>query len=163
MEKNAILSEDRKYRYVLWRIWDQSKPMVLFIALNPSTADETHDDRTVSKCIGFARKWDYGGITLVNLFAFRATKPVDLINAPDPIGSENDKWIEEQIGKADLVVGVWGNHGGFMGRESHILEKVPELYYLKMNKTGHPAHPLYLSYETNLKKLIIDPEIHLTD
>ena len=78
MEKNAILSEDRKYRYILWRIWDQSKPMVLFIALNPSTADETHDDRTVSKCIGFARKWD-----------------------------------EEQIGKADLVVGVWGNHGGF--------------------------------------------------
>ncbi len=163
MEKNAIFSEDRKYRYVLWRIWDQTKPMVLYIGLNPSTADEIIDDRTLSKCMGFARKWNYGGITLVNLFAFRATNPFDLMEEPDPIGPENDKWIEEQLSKADVVVGVWGNYGGFMDRGAHFLEKIPELYCLKLNKTGHPAHPLYLSYDMNLKKLVVDPDLHPTD
>jgi hypothetical protein len=152
MEKNAFFSEDRKYRYVLWRIWDRKRPIVLFICLNPSTADERSDDPTIRKCMGFAQKWGYGGIILVNLFAFRATKPVDLRKASDPIGPENDKWIQDQLGKAGLIVGAWGNHGKFMGRGEYYLEKISDLCYLKMNKTGHPAHPLYLSYDVYLHR-----------
>ena len=152
MEKNAILSKDRKYRYILWRIWDQTKPIVLFIGLNPSTADEGNDDRTISKCIGFAKRWECGGLYMANLFAFRATEPEDLLKAPDPIGPENDEWIGKLLDKSNFVVGVWGNHGRLLNRGEMFLEKIPDLYYLKMNKSGQPAHPLYLSYDTTLKK-----------
>lgn len=75
MNTNAILSEDRKYRYVLSRIWDESKPMVMIIGLNPSTADETKNDPTIIRCIDFAKSWGYGGVYMLNLFAFRATLP----------------------------------------------------------------------------------------
>lgn len=81
MKKDAILSQDRKYRYVLSRIWDESKPMVVIIGLNPSTADEKDDDNTITKCINFAKQWGYGGLYMLNLFAFRATSPSDMFNA----------------------------------------------------------------------------------
>jgi hypothetical protein len=94
MKKDAILSQDRKYRYVLSRIWDESKPMVVIIGLNPSTADEKDDDNTITKCINFAKQWGYGGLYMLNLFAFRATSPSDMFNADSPIGDENDKYIK---------------------------------------------------------------------
>ena len=90
MKKDAILSEDRKYRYVLSRIWDESKSMVMIIGLNPSTADETIDDPTIVRCIDFAKNWGYGGIYMLNLFAFRATLPKDMFSVENPIGDEND-------------------------------------------------------------------------
>lgn len=153
MEKGAIFNEDRRYRYVLWRIWDSTGPLVLFIGLNPSTADEQKDDPTVRKCIGFARRWGCGGLILVNLFALQATKPVDLRAAVDPVGPDNDRWIQIQLGIADLVVGAWGNHGDYMGREERFLKEIQELYCLQINNTGHPTHPFYLSYQTELQKL----------
>ncbi len=152
MEKNAVFSSDRKYRYALWRIWDYTKPIVLFIGLNPSTADEEDDDRTIQKCIGFAKRWECGGLYMANLFAFKSTKPEGLLKAADPIGPENDEWIEKLLDESSFTVGVWGNHGTLLNRGEIFLEKVPNLYYLKINKTGHPAHPLYLSYDTKLKK-----------
>ena len=66
MKKDAILSEDRKYRYVLSRIWDESKPLVVIIGLNPSTADEKDDDNTIKKCINFSKNWGYGGLYMLN-------------------------------------------------------------------------------------------------
>ena len=153
MKRHAIFSEDRKYRYALWRIWDCRKPMVLFIGLNPSIADHQQDDPTIRKCLGFAKRWGCGGITVVNLFAFRATKPLNLLNANDPIGPDNDQWIERQLRKSDFVVGGWGNHGDYMNRAEYVVEKIPKIYCLNTNKSGHPTHPLYLSYETQLKVL----------
>lgn len=70
MKKNAILSDDRKYRYVLSRNWDETKPTVLFIGLNPSIADESEDDPTIRRCINFAKDWGYGGILMTNLLSF---------------------------------------------------------------------------------------------
>lgn len=88
MVKEALLSEDRKYRYILSRTWDEAKPAVLFIGLNPSTADEKSDDSTIRKCINYAKCWGYGKILMANLFAFRSTDPSILIHAADPVGKK---------------------------------------------------------------------------
>ena len=84
MKKDAQLSTCRKYRYALWRTWDEAKPQVMIIGLNPSTADETKDDPTITRCINFAKAWGYGGVCMANLFAYRATAPSDVKASIDP-------------------------------------------------------------------------------
>ena len=95
MEKSAILSADRKYRYVLTRIWDETKPTVVFIGLNPSTADEEVDDKTIRKCIGYAKRWGYGKLIMVNLFAFRSTDPSMLKRDGRSSWPDNDSYIQK--------------------------------------------------------------------
>ena len=145
MKKDEILSEDRKYRYVLSRIWDESKPLVVIIGLNPSTADEKDDDNTIKKCINFSKNWGYGGLYMLNLFAFRATAPSDMFNASSPIGEENSKYIEKYSKLSDKVICAWGNNGNFKNRSKEVLLNIENKFYLKLNKTGEPAHPLYLN------------------
>ncbi len=145
MKKDAILSEDRKYRYVLSRIWDETKPTVMIIGLNPSTADETEDDPTIRRCINFATSWGYGGVYMLNLFAFRATEPHVMKESENPIGNDNNKYLEEYSNKCEKVVCAWGNDGDYKNRSKEILSKLKNVYYLKLNKSGEPAHPLYLS------------------
>ena len=154
MKKNAILSEDRKYRYVLSRIWDETKPKVMIIGLNPSTADETEDDPTIGRCISFSKSWGYGGVYMLNLFAFRATQPKDMFNAENPIGLENNSYIEIYSKKVEKIVCAWGNHGTYKNRGNEIREKFDKLFYLTLNQTGEPAHPLYLKSELVPKKWI---------
>ena len=143
MKKDAELSECRKYRFALWRTWDESEPYVMFICLNPSTADETEDDPTLTRCINYAKSWGYGGVCMGNLFAFRATKPAQMKVADDPIGLDNDKWLKKLAKDAGLVVAAWGNTGGYLNRSEQVKSILPNLYCLKMNQSGEPAHPLY--------------------
>jgi hypothetical protein len=142
--KGAVFSDSRDYRYVLWRIWDRSKPYVLFVGLNPSTADENQDDPTIDRCRCFAESWGYGGILMVNLFAYCATDPADMKKAADSIGSDNDEWIVRAAKDAGLVVAAWGNDGDFMDRPKQVMEFVPNMSCLGMNNTGQPKHPLYV-------------------
>ena len=151
MKKDAILSDDRKYRYILSRTWDETKPTVLFIGLNPSTADENEDDPTIRRCIGFAKSWGYGGILMANLFAFRTTNPQGLYTEHDPIGSENDLYIKEYASKAELTIACWGNHGSFHNRAQEVYELVKSMHCLDTNKSGEPKHPLYIKHDTNPK------------
>jgi len=143
VKRNAQFSPCRRYRYALWRTWDAARPTVLFVALNPSTADETRDDPTIRRCVGYARDWDFGGVCVANVFAFRATRPVDLKAAPDPVGARNDAWLERLAGEAGLVVAAWGNHARHRGRSRQVRALLPELHCLGTNRTGEPAHPLY--------------------
>jgi len=143
LNAGAQLDHDRRYRYALWRIWDNSKPKVLFIGLNPSTADESATDRTLDKCIHFAAAWGYGGVYMANLFAYRATEPEDMKRASDPIGKDNDRWINHCAHECELIIAAWGNHGLFMDRAVDIKRQFNHLYCLKINKSGQPAHPLY--------------------
>lgn len=143
MKKDAKFSDCRQYRFALWRIWDESKPYVMFIGLNPSTADETEDDPTISRCINYARSWGFGGVCMANLFAFRATEPARMLMAPDPVGHENDQWLVRLSEEAGLVVAAWGDTGGHMGRSQQVKELLTGLHCLKKNKSGEPAHPLY--------------------
>lgn len=140
MKKDAVLSACENYRYALWRIWDEQLPRVLFIGLNPSTADAEKDDPTIRRCISYARQWGYGGISVANLFAYRATYPSDLFIAPDPIGPQNDQWISELAAQACISVAFWGNHGAFSDRHLAVRSLLPSLHCLRLTKQGQPHH-----------------------
>ena len=144
MKKGAQLSACRKYRYALWRTWDETKPQVMIIGLNPSTADETKDDPTIIRCINFAKAWGYGGVCMANLFAFRATAPSDMKASSDPVGTENDVWLTQLSKESGIVVAAWGNDGSYLKRSDTVRKTLSHLHYIKMNKSGEPAHPLYL-------------------
>jgi hypothetical protein len=139
-----IRGRRRQYRYALWRIWNDRLPAVMFIGLNPSTADARLDDPTLVRCIGFACEWGYGGVYTANLFAWRATDPREMKNAHSPVGRDNDRVICELAGKVDKVIAAWGNDGAWLGRADAVRALIPELYYLRMNRSGQPTHPLYL-------------------
>ncbi|MFK8067287.1 MAG: DUF1643 domain-containing protein [Gammaproteobacteria bacterium] len=143
LKNTAKISKCKTYRYALWRTWDNSKPYVMFICLNPSTADEKADDPTLRRCINFAKAWGYGGVCTANLFAFRATEPLDMKAAKDPVGPENNKWLKKLAKDADLIVAAWGNDGLYLERSIEVKKLISNLYCLKLNKSGEPAHPLY--------------------
>lgn len=154
MKSGASFSEDRKYRYGLWRIWkdDQDSEFVHFCMLNPSTADENVNDPTIERCIRRAKNWGYDGIIITNLFAFRSTDPKELKNVEDPVGPENDDSI---LYAAAYVPGItvcgWGKHGHLHDRGTKVhqmlSDKAKRLFALKTNKDGSPAHPLYIGYD----------------
>ena len=146
MIKSAELSEDRMYRYSLSRSWDSNLPYVVFIGLNPSTADETEDDPTIRRCIGYAKAWGYGGIVMLNLFALRATEPRDMMVSYRPVGSKNNSVLIKYSYnlRCHLYIAAWGNHGVHRDRYKEARIIFDDLHYLKLNKSGQPAHPLYL-------------------
>lgn len=135
----ATFSTDRRYRYRLWRRWDRSRPVVAFVMLNPSTADARNDDPTIRRCVGFARSWGYGGIEVVNVFAYRASDPRALRAVDDPAGAENGRHIRRAVGRADLVVLAWGAQASGSG-----LLSLPRARCLGLTRSGQPRHPLYL-------------------
>src|SRR5215510_5582686 len=99
LERDAVLSDCGRYRYMLRRTWDHSKPRVLFVMLNPSTADAEIDDATIRSCIRLAKGAGYGSFEVVNLYALRATDPAELQRADDPVGPKNNDIIEAAIGR----------------------------------------------------------------
>jgi hypothetical protein len=143
--KSAVLSEDRVYRYELWRRFNAGGRYVMFIGLNPSTADECHDDPTIRRCIRFAKDWGFDGLCMTNLFAFRATDPKDMKASLFPIGGhENDLTLRCRAESAGLVIAAWGTHGSYQDRASDVMKMVPNLKCLGLTAEGHPRHPLYL-------------------
>ena len=146
MKKGAQFSDCRKYRYALWRTWDETESHVTFIGLNPSTADENIDDPTIRRCINYAKDWGFGGINMLNLFAFRATSPGDMIDAEDPIGVENDKYLQMYLNKGGLNIACWGNHGSHIDRGEKVIELLGKsnLSIFGLTGKGQPKHPLYL-------------------
>ena len=146
-KSGAVFSDCRKYRYALWRIWNEDMPIAMIIGLNPLTADQTKNDPTITRCINFSRSWGYGGVCVTNLFGFRATAPTELKAHHDPIGKGNDAWVHEMAKGAAITVAAWGNHGKFLKRSLELLPSLEQLHCIEMNKSGEPAHPLYLKAE----------------
>lgn len=144
MARQTVLSPCRTYRYALWREWAGGKGYAMFVGLNPSTADETQDDPTIRRCVAFAKAWGYAGLCMVNLFAFRATNPADMMNAADPVGPDNDQTLRSLAEAAGVVVAAWGVHGTYGGRHTAVRAMLPRLHCLRLTKHGHPGHPLYL-------------------
>jgi hypothetical protein len=144
MKKGANISIDKKYRYSLYRIWNDELPIVAFICLNPSIADDKIDDPTINRCIEFAKSWGYGGFYMLNLFAFRATNPSELTKVNDPIGMDNQNVILETITKVDKVICAWGNEGILLNQNKKILSIIENPYCIKINSSGEPSHPLFL-------------------
>lgn len=158
ISRGAILSDDGKYRYVLHRQWGKCGPLLALIGLNPSTADHVQDDPTMRREIDFARREGYGGLVKLNLFAFRATQPADMMTSDDPVGPQNDYWLRRELFNADTCWVVWGVNGTFQRRDAAVRAIIYDSWNRhEMNvecfgvtKGGQPKHPLYLSKETPL-------------
>ena len=143
MHCDALLSPCRRYRLALWRRWE-SGAQILFIMLNPSTADEATDDPTIRRCLGFARTWGFGSLAVGNLFAYRTTSPAGLYASIHPVGSDNDRWLDRMHQKSSLTVAAWGDHGRLLGRSSAVSSKLTGLHILGLTALGEPRHPLYV-------------------
>ena len=144
----AEFSECHKYRYALWRIWDASKPFVMFIGLNPSTANETTDDNTIRRVKSFAHKWGYGGVYMMNCFAYISTDPnvlIDKANDPEHYYL-NNTWLMEIKLKCSEVIFAWGSFDIVkqMSRDQELIEMFPKAKALIINQDGSPRHPLYV-------------------
>jgi len=149
----AELSPDGQYRYLLWRAIDgeHSGRRLLWVMLNPSTADASVDDATIRRCRGYAKNWGFSGIEVVNLFAYRATDPKELTAAADPVGRINDIFIAQAARRADKIVCAWGGGvaNGPAGRDRAVIELLvaklgKPLYTLGTTALGHPKHPVRL-------------------
>lgn len=144
----AAFSACRRWRYLLWRRWDERQPLANFLMLNPSTADEWRLDPSCTRARNYAERWGYGGILVTNLFGWRATDPDEMKAARDPVGGGNDAAILRAARAAAVVVCAWGNHGTHLGRAARVAKALHssgvELHFLKINGSGEPAHPLYL-------------------
>ncbi|MBF6607758.1 MAG: DUF1643 domain-containing protein [Flavobacterium sp.] len=147
---SAVISECGNYRYSLTRVWDESKPKVMFIMLNPSTADASKDDPTIRRCIAFAKTWGYGGLFVCNLFSFRATNPKDLLKIGNPFGDENIWHTRKLSDEVTTIICAWGNkpilHKLLKNQNPYKLLDFAwlKLHYLELSKDGTPKHPLYL-------------------
>jgi hypothetical protein len=142
----AVFSPCRRWRYRLWRCWDPSKPVANFLMLNPSTADERRLDPSCTRARNYAERWGYGALVVTNIFGWRATDPEEMKSVENPVGPGNDRAILKAAKQARLVVCAWGNHAEHRGRGEEVLRLLAgvRLHALRVNSSGHPAHPLYL-------------------
>ncbi len=145
----AEFSACRRWRYLLWRRWDAKRPAANFLMLNPSTADEVKLDPSCTRARVYAQRWGYGALIVTNIFGWRATDPGDMKAVRDPVGRGNDAAILRAAREAGIVVCAWGNHGAHRERAEKVVHALRAagvaLHFLKMNGSGQPAHPLYLS------------------
>lgn len=139
----AEFSQCRNYRYVLYRIWDRQKPAVMFIGLNPSTANEISDDPTIRRVKKMAQNWGFGGVYMTNLFAWVTPYPDELLKCPDPTNG-NDVWLNKVSSLCTEVIFAWGNFKEAQERAKKVITMFPEGKALIINKDGSPRHPLYV-------------------
>ena len=152
--KDAIISQDTKYRYQLSRLWDDDKPKVLFIMLNPSTADADIDDPTIRRVVNFSKSWGYGGVFVGNLYAFRSTDPKVLKHTDDPVGPDNIQHIQSLIGLTERVIYAWGNE---KKEPEWLRDLVDTPYCIDISKNGNiPKHPCRLKKD-------LQPKLYLRD
>jgi hypothetical protein len=166
---SARISDDGCYRYTLVRhlqvglqaISDHRQ--VLFIMLNPSTADADHDDATIRRCMNFAARWDFAELHVGNLYAYRATDPDELADQPDAIGPDNDLWLERLASSSKLVVVAWGAHWLATQRAWKVIEicqlcghDATTIRCLGLTVDGYPRHPLYVRADTGLMPYLLE-------
>jgi hypothetical protein len=154
----ATFSSCGLYRYELRRVWKSKERTMVFVGLNPSTADESTDDPTIRRILGFADDWGFGTLVMLNAFAFRATDPKALhVRAAcghEVIGAGNDAAIARafETNRAGKLVVGWGMHGALLDRGGHVAEMARTLHgrpqCLGTTGSGQPKHPLYLAAST---------------
>lgn len=146
---------DGAYRYWLTRVWDRFQPPLVFVMLNPSTADAETDDPTIRKCCGFAQRAGFGGIEVVNLYALRTTKPALLwatqragVNITGP---QNADYLARAVSKRCVVL-AWGAHGrrdpAHVQATRFVIEnRASVVRALRLLADGTPEHPLYIPWD----------------
>jgi hypothetical protein len=149
---------DGHYRYRLWRVWDEEADQIGWVMLNPSIAGASHDDPTIRRCLGFARRWGFGSIDIVNLYAFRATRPKMVLAAikkygePYAIGPRADENIVSACGRCKTMIVAWGTQNFALERAEAVASLLrahhPNVLCLGRTEGGQPRHPLYLPNNT---------------
>ena len=156
----AIFSPCEAYRYRLWRRWHQTDPYLLFVLLNPSTADAEKDDPTVRRCSRRARRLGFGGVEVVNIYALRSTDPRALRGHPNPVGPSNDAAIASAARAAGGIIVAWGDQTprlgqAFADRTAAVMDilgrSTVKVWCLGTTAAGFPRHPLYLPNDVQLK------------
>ncbi|WP_153976914.1 DUF1643 domain-containing protein [Paenibacillus xylanilyticus] len=150
MKMDAVFDPTKKYRYLLSREWDASLPRLLYVMLNPSTASHEEEDQTSKQCLYFAKKFGFGSLEIVNLYAIISTDPNQLKFVHDPIGDENDKFILEAASRATTIIVSWGEKHFINQRHNKVARlltsKGHQLHCLGIAKSGHPRHPSRMSH-----------------
>jgi len=159
--KGATISTCQRYRYDLFRIWDDQKDLIMFIGLNPSTADASIDDPTIRRCTQFAKDWGYGGLHMVNLFAWRSPSPQVLWLAEFPLEEKNrpgvnDAYLKQVAEKCTKIVFAWGNYGTLNERCYKVQKMFPDAFCFGLTTAGQPKHPLYLPAVEKLIPFSVD-------
>lgn len=149
--QGALFSDDRQYRYRLWREWDCSLPKrTMFIGLNPSTANETDDDPTIRRIVSFAKAWGCGSCEMMNLFSFITPYPHEL--ELDDDWKKNRGLLrmvgDEVLEEGGIVLFAWGNFAEARARGAEIAALFPQAKCLGHNANGSPKHPLYIKGDT---------------
>jgi hypothetical protein len=163
----ATFSSCGLYRYELRRVWKPKKRAMVFVGLNPSTADESTDDPTIRRILGFADDWGFGSLVMLNAFAFRSTDPKALharaAQGREVIGAGNDAAIARafETNRAGKLVVGWGMHGALLERGRHVAEMANALHgrpqCLGRTASGEPKHPLYLAASTRAVRYCPEP------
>ena len=152
-----------EYRYTLTRRWLTGKGTIVFVMLNPSTADAEQDDPTIRRCIAYAKTWSYRELIVLNIFALRATYPPELYQVSDPVGPDNHAAFRTALLRADRVICAWGNHGTFKGQGvtayHWILQANHRPYALDLTKQGMPVHPLYKRADIKPFPITVVPDV----
>ncbi|MBB5190088.1 hypothetical protein HNQ50_000798 [Silvimonas terrae] len=162
---SAIISDCGKFRYRLERTVGMTGPVYAFFGINPSTADGSVDDATVSKWIGFTKVWGGSRFIVGNVFAFRATDVRVMVKAGDPFGPYNDTHIQQIIEDADILVPCWGRRSKVPDTLRCYLDDLLDVLvdsgkpvmHLGLTKDGDPKHPLMLAYSTKLQEWGLRP------
>ena len=151
----ALFSDCRRFRYLLWRRWDASLPLLGWLALNPSAADASDEDQSSRKFRGFAERLGFGGYITANLYAWIDTYPEDLRAAGYLVGDENDAHTETMVRTCDAVICAWGSNARGLARPAEAVSIIRRAgrtpLALKVNRDGTPAHPLMLPYSCKLQ------------
>jgi hypothetical protein len=164
---SAEFSPCRTFRYVLRRSWADGN-CIAFLMMNPSTADESINDATIRRCIGFAKRWGYGSLIILNLFSIRSPDPKEIAKSLDPIGPDADSWIEKSLDGVTEVIAAWGCNQHLTTPAlkqrpktviANICSKYPDIPIncLGYRKDGAPRHPLMLAYETERTPFKLTP------
>lgn len=171
IDSGAELSGDKTHRYSLWRTWNYDQPRIMFIGVNPSTADAVNSDKTITRCINFAAGWGFGSLFFANLYSFRTPDVYVKKERPDveeqwePLienldnacDINTDKYLEEMFKKSYWIVSCWGSWSfpGFTDRAKAVLEQIKTInkypHCFGINADGQPKHPLYLKSSTQLQ------------
>ena len=149
MDNDCHFSPDRRHRYSLVHRWNPlfGDRLIMWIGLNPSTADEQRLDPTLTRIRSFSEREGFDGFLMTNIFGFRATDPKMMMSAADPVGPENDAALLAAAGRCDRIVAAWGACGKFQARADDAARLLAgrELWCLGTTQAGFPRHPLYVA------------------
>jgi len=159
---DAVMSPDGRYRQIMRRWLGDTFPerYILFIGMNPSTADATVDDPTCAREWTFARREGFSGMVKCNVGDYRATDPKMLV-APGivAVSPANIPAIREAARGAGRVVLCHGKLNKALapaGREivDTLRADGADLWCFGTNADGSPKHPLYLRADTPLMRFL---------